>query len=165
LATHLLPARRLRMRRRYFESGLSRVGKSVRIDNGGVSRWTPNHLVEARRAHQVRDYDLGIVCLYAGDDVIDRQVPSYGPRKKAGRNSFEFPPSLEWIEIVYAVLLPMNVFWNHSLICTRCSRRDCDLIFFLLCKSKLSSSGFLCGRIHPVGNDCEHLSEHCERVH
>ena len=66
------------MRRRYLESGLSRAGKSVRIDNGGVSRWTQNHyLLEARRALQVRDYDLGIVCLYVGNDVIDRQVPSY----------------------------------------------------------------------------------------
>lgn len=93
----------------HLESGLSRAGKSVRVDNSGVSGWTPNHyLLEARRALTVRDYDLGIVCLYVGNDVVDRQVRSHHPRKKAERNSFELPPSLEWIEIVHAVLLPMN---------------------------------------------------------
>ena len=91
------------------EAGLGEKGFSVRVDNAGVNGWTPNHyLLEARRSLRLRAYDLGIVCLYVGNDVVDREESSFPPRDKAARNTFEIPPSLEWIEFVHAILLPIN---------------------------------------------------------
>lgn len=84
-------------------------GMRVRVDNAGVSGWTPNHyLLEARRSLNLRSYDLGVVCLYVGNDVVSEAVSSFPPRQKVEQYDLEIPPSLEWIEIVHAVVIPIN---------------------------------------------------------
>jgi len=91
------------------EAGLREKGLDARVDNAGVSGWTPNHyLLEVKRALRSREYELGIVCLYIGNDVVEKKVSSFYAAEKFVQNTFEIPPSFEWIEIVHAILIPLN---------------------------------------------------------
>jgi len=103
--------------RKYLEN---KYNKSVQVDNTGVGGWNPNHYyLEAKRALAKRQYDLGIVFLYVANDIITTKVASFPPGSRAPRYELRLPQSLEWDEIIDAILYPINHFLetrSHSFI-------------------------------------------------
>lgn len=86
-------------------------GFCARIDNSGVSSWTPNHYyLEARRALRRSRYDIGVVFVYVGNDVIESEVDSFPPRPPNPRRSLRLPDSLDRGELADAFVKPVNDF-------------------------------------------------------
>ncbi len=82
---------------------------TVHVDNAGVGMWNPNHYyLEAQRALSSRDYDLGLVFIYLGNDVIQEEVEFYEPRERTVRHSLRWPRPFERSELIQAVLYPIN---------------------------------------------------------
>jgi len=92
-----------------LETSMVAAGCSVRVENAGVSGWSPNHyLLQAKREISSRTYRVAVVCLYVGNDVIDHRVDSFKPREKSERRVFEWPERLSWNEVMHGLMLPLN---------------------------------------------------------
>lgn len=103
---------------------MNRFHDYVKVDNTGVAGWNPNHyLLQAKRSLFYHQYDLGIVFLYVGNDVVFSKSNSFPPKSPAAK-PWRIPLSLEWREVVDSVLYPFNeamernshlyVFWKNS---------------------------------------------------
>lgn len=105
------------------------TGGTVRVDNAGVAGWNPNHyLIEAHRALGERDYDLGIVVLYVGNDIVHARSNSYPARRPlAERHRARAPRNLSWSEIINAWLYPANDFFetrSHLFVLVKAGLRN-----------------------------------------
>ena len=96
----------------------SRLGEPVAIRNTGVSGWDPpQYLLEARHQLGRERYDLVIVAIYLGNDVVSRRIEWYPPGAPADGviHPMRVPRRLSYKELVYAVLYPINDFLKaHS---------------------------------------------------
>jgi lysophospholipase L1-like esterase len=87
----------------------NRLQKRLAIDNTGVGGWDPNqYLIQAKLALSKQKYDLGIVLLYLGNDLMTKRADRYPPRRPSQLHSFRLPHSLRWKEWIAAVLYPFN---------------------------------------------------------
>jgi hypothetical protein len=85
--------------------------KVVHVANSGVGGWSPNHyLIEARKALTKNPYDLGIIFLYVGNDIIKTKKDSFPPRQEGKRHHFRLPQDFTKKEIVDSLLYPVNDF-------------------------------------------------------
>jgi len=85
------------------------TGRTVRVDNTGVGGWDPNqYYMQAKRALAMAKYDLGLVFLYVGNDLVNKGADRYPPRQPSQLRRFELPKSLAWKELIRAVFYPLN---------------------------------------------------------
>lgn len=92
------------------------LNKKVAIDNAGVGGWDPNqYLMQARRSLAKTHYDLGLVFVYIGNDLVSEAADSYPPRQVAQIHSFRLPTTLKSKDWIKAVFYPVNDFLKgHS---------------------------------------------------
>lgn len=88
----------------------------VRFDNTGVGGWGPNHyLLQARQSLDQWHYDLGVVFLYVGNDVITERVDSFPARPHTARHKLRWPSSFSKGGLIDALFYPVNDFMEtHS---------------------------------------------------
>jgi len=91
----------------------SRLAQLVAIRNTGVGGWDPpQYLMEARRQLGRERFDLVIVSVYVGNDVVSRRIERYppGPPADAPNHRLRLLHRLTYGELVDAVLYPVNDF-------------------------------------------------------
>jgi len=92
------------------ESLTADLERRVKIINGGVGSWGPNHyLKKARLELAENSYGLVLVFLYALND-IEHRVEKFTPRRPVERHPLRFPSSLDKEELVTAIAYPVNNF-------------------------------------------------------
>ncbi len=83
-------------------------GKGAAVWNTGVSGWDPpQYLVQARRALDSLPFDLVLVSVFLGNDVVERRRV-LSPRLPDRRPTLRLPRSLGKDELIDAVLAPIN---------------------------------------------------------
>jgi hypothetical protein len=93
-----------------LEAGLTaRLGRPVAAWNAGVDGWDPpQYLVRARQLLDRYRFDLLVVAIYLGNDVVVRRNEALPPRQPAERHSLRLPRRLAWSQIVRGMLYPIN---------------------------------------------------------
>jgi hypothetical protein len=89
----------------------TRVGQTVAVRNTAVGGWDPpQYLMEARREIGREPFDLVLVSVYLGNDVVSRRVERYppGPPVDVPFHRLRLPRHLTYAELVDAVLYPIN---------------------------------------------------------
>ena len=82
------------------------VGHPVSVWDAGVDGWDPpQYLVRTRQLLARHHFDLEIVALYLGNDVVSRQVDYRPPRAPAERHALRLPRALTKREFIDAVTL------------------------------------------------------------
>ena len=83
---------------------------SVYSCNTGVGDWNPNqYLIQASEELAKRKYDLGIVFLYMGNDIVSKKTTVFPPRRSRIHH-FKIPRRLTKEEIKESILYPINDF-------------------------------------------------------
>jgi len=86
---------------------LQNYGANVNVTNASCGKWNPNHyLLEAQR-FAPRQYDLAVIFLYLGNDVVCERVSPFSPRQ-IHVHLFRWPQRLSFAEIKAALLYPLN---------------------------------------------------------
>ena len=81
--------------------------------NTGVGGWDPGqYLSQARSSLLSAQFDLILVSLYMGNDVLKREFGELPPRTPDEVHSFRFPRDLSSRELVGAWLYPINDFFE-----------------------------------------------------
>jgi hypothetical protein len=95
-----------------LETRLSeRLHRPVAVRNTGVGGWDPpQYLMEARRELGRERFDLVLVSVYLGNDIVQQRVDWYPPRAPAEVHHWRLPRRLSSGELVDAVLYPFNDF-------------------------------------------------------
>lgn len=97
-----------------LETGLTaRLGDTVVVRNAGVGGWDPpQYLMQARREVGREQFDVVLVSVYLGNDVVLRRVERYppGPPVDAPFHRLRLPRRLTYGELVDAVFYPINDF-------------------------------------------------------
>jgi hypothetical protein len=89
----------------------TRLGETVAVRNTGVGGWDPpQYLMEARRELGRERFDVVLVSVYLGNDVVSRRVERYppGPPVDVPFHRLRLPSRLTYAELVDAVLYPIN---------------------------------------------------------
>jgi hypothetical protein len=88
-----------------------RLGETVTVVNTGVGGWDPpQYFLQARSLLARRAFDLVLIALYVGNDVVQRRVTFYPARAPAEVHRLRLPRRLRWSEVVAALLYPINDF-------------------------------------------------------
>jgi hypothetical protein len=91
----------------------ARLGEPVAVRNTAVGGWDPpQYLLQARRLLGREPYDLVLVSVFMGNDVVTRRVERYppGPPVDLPMQPLRLPRHLTYSEFVNAVLYPINDF-------------------------------------------------------
>jgi hypothetical protein len=91
----------------------TRLGDTVAVRNTGVGGWDPpQYLMEARREIGREPFDLVLVSVYLGNDVVSRRVERYppGPPVDVPFHRLRLPRHLAYAELVDALFYPINDF-------------------------------------------------------
>jgi len=91
----------------------TRLGETVAVRNTGVGGWDPpQYLMEARRELARERFDVVLVSVYLGNDVVTRRVERYapGPPVDAPFHRLRLPRHITYAELVDAVFYPINDF-------------------------------------------------------
>ncbi len=92
-------------------SFLQNHGEKLCVVNSGVGGWGPNqYFICARAELQRQSFALGVVCLYAGNDIVSRFDTVLAPRAPVERHLFELPRSFSFSEWKQSVFYPVNDF-------------------------------------------------------
>lgn len=93
-----------------LEARLSQhLGQPVAVRNTAVGGWDPPHYyLQARLLFQVEKFDLVLVALYLGNDIVAWRKDRIPPRAPVKVHDLRFPRRLTWTEIVEAFLYPLN---------------------------------------------------------
>lgn len=92
-----------------LEQRLNAIGTPTVVVNDGVGAWDPNqYLKETSIALSRHKYDLGIVCLYVGNDILSTRVSEFSPQVVSKRPSFRWPHSMSRSEWIDALIYPLN---------------------------------------------------------
>ncbi len=87
------------------------MGERVRVVNSGVGGWGPDHYRLATRAELARrPYDLVVVFLFRGNDIVDARVETHPPWQTGEAYRLRWPRSFSRGEILTAWLYPTNNF-------------------------------------------------------
>jgi lysophospholipase L1-like esterase len=95
-----------------LEARLSqRLKEPVAVRNTAVAGWNPNqYLMEAQRVLHRERFDLVLVFVYLGNDVVRQRVARYPPRAAREVHPLRLPRRLMYREFIDAVLYPINDF-------------------------------------------------------
>ena len=89
----------------------ARFKEPVAVRNTGVGGWDPpQYLLEARRELERERFDLALVSVYLGNDVVQHSVQHYPPRAPAEVHELHLPRSFSYGELIDGVLYPINDF-------------------------------------------------------
>jgi len=91
----------------------SRLGEPVAVRNAAVGGWDPpQYLMEARRELGRERFDLVVVSVFLGNDVVPRRIERYPPGTPADApiHRLRLPHRITYGEFVEAVLYPVNDF-------------------------------------------------------
>jgi hypothetical protein len=93
-----------------LETRLSRrFGTAVAIRNTGVGGWDPpQYLLQARLALSREPFDLILVVVFLGNDVVSRRTEDLLPRLPTEVHEFRFPQKASYSEIRDTMLYPLN---------------------------------------------------------
>lgn len=87
------------------------LGEPVTVWNAGVDGWDPpQYLVRTRQLLERQRFDLVIVALYLGNDIVPRRVDYRPARAPAERHHLRLPRGPSGPEIINALLYPINDF-------------------------------------------------------
>jgi len=87
----------------------ARIGTSVAVVNTGVGGWDPpQYWLQGRALLRRRAFDLVLVSLYLGNDVVLRRPDRFAPRAPTEVHHPRFPRRLGFAELTDAVLYPIN---------------------------------------------------------
>jgi len=103
------------------------LGETVAVRNTGVGGWDPpQYLIQARRQLDREPFDLVLVSVYLGNDVVPRRIDRYpaGPPVEVLDHHLRLPCHLRYAEFVDALLYPVNDFLKaHSQLFTFFKKR------------------------------------------
>ena len=86
----------------------ARTGRAAAVWNTGVSGWDPpQYAFQARHALERDTFDLVLVSVFLGNDVVTRRYV-FPPREADERHVLRLPRRLDWHEFIDAVLAPVN---------------------------------------------------------
>jgi hypothetical protein len=86
----------------------TRTGQTAAVWNSAVAGWDPpQYYVEAGRALNAKPFDLVLVAVFLGNDIVDRRR-IFKPREPDPRHNLRFPRHLTRAEFVDALLAPIN---------------------------------------------------------
>jgi hypothetical protein len=89
----------------------ARLGQPVAVRNTGVGGWDPpQYLVAERRALARERFDLVLVAVYLGNDVVPRRIDRFPPRAPVEVHHLRWPRHRSYAELIDAVLYPINDF-------------------------------------------------------
>lgn len=93
-------------------ASLSRAtGRPVAMRNTGVAGWDVNHyLIRARNSFARERYAAVVVSVTMENDVVPQRVTAPPRRETTILHPLRIPRSLEWVEVVDALLYPVNDF-------------------------------------------------------
>jgi len=92
-----------------LESRFGGSGRPVVVRNTAVGGWDPpQYLLQARRSLSQERFDLVIVSLYLGNDIVDQQLERIAPRVPTEVHYLRLPRKASWDELVDAWLYPVN---------------------------------------------------------
>ena len=100
-----------------LESRLSAaMGEPVAVRNTAVNGWDPGQYLEQARRALARDpFDVVLVSVFLGNDLLENPPEYYSPRRLITPHNLRWPRSTRWPEIVDALLFPVNdVLEQHS---------------------------------------------------
>lgn len=81
----------------------------VRVDNSAVTSWDPPHyIINARRLIPHEDYDLVVVGVYLGNDVVPARIEAYPRRTPAELARFRLPSEISRRELIESIARPVN---------------------------------------------------------
>lgn len=81
----------------------------IAIHNAAVVSWdAPHYLIAARRLVPEESYELVIIAVYLGNDIVPRRVSAYRPRPLTHLRRFRFPRNLTHEEMVESIARPTN---------------------------------------------------------
>jgi hypothetical protein len=87
----------------------ARVGRPVAVRNAGVGGWSPDqYLLQTRQSLARERYDLVLVMIYVGNDVIGERREYLPPRSPVERKRFRLPRRLARRELIDALAAPVN---------------------------------------------------------
>ncbi len=87
------------------------LGYPIEVWNTGVSDWGPSHyLLQAKRLLGTYEFDVVLLSIFVGNDVMPRKVEYFPPRAPRMRHRFHVPKRLSASAVVEGVLYPMNDF-------------------------------------------------------
>ena len=88
-----------------------RLHHAVAVRNTGVGGWDPpQYLIEARRTLGREPFDLVLVAVYLGNDIVPEPIERYAPRAPVEVHRLRLPRQLNGRELIDAVLYPVNDF-------------------------------------------------------
>jgi len=86
----------------------SRTGQTAAVWNTGVGGWDPpQYYLQARSALNSTPFDLVVVAVFLGNDVVTRRQ-LFRPREPDPLRVLRMPRHLTWHEFIDAVLAPIN---------------------------------------------------------
>lgn len=84
------------------------TGHTLAVWNTGVGGWDPpQYAIEAKRALASRPFDLVLVSVFLGNDIVTRRQV-FRPREPDPRRDLRMPRHLSWREFIDAILAPIN---------------------------------------------------------
>lgn len=91
----------------------NRLHSAVRVTNAGTGQWDPNHYLLKTRQELARSrYDVGLIFLYIGNDIIAERVDAFPPRQPTLRRQVKMPRNPQWGQFVDAILYPLDNFFK-----------------------------------------------------
>ena len=88
-----------------------RFHHAIAIRNTGVGGWDPpQYLIEARRTLGREHFDLALVAVYLGNDIVPERIERYAPRAPVEVHRLRLPRQLSGREFIDALLYPVNDF-------------------------------------------------------
>jgi hypothetical protein len=87
------------------------LGYPVEVWNTGVSDWGPSHyLLQAKQLFDKYEFDVMLLAIFVGNDVLPKRVDYFPPRAPRMRHSFRIPRRLTASAFVEGLLYPLNDF-------------------------------------------------------
>ena len=84
-------------------------GVATACVNAGVRGYNPGQYYKAAKKELKRkEYDMGVVCLWIGDDCYPDIDTTFSPHNIVTRHYFTFPEALNWNAIITSMLYPFN---------------------------------------------------------
>jgi|CXWL01.1.fsa_nt_gi lysophospholipase L1-like esterase len=91
------------------------TGLNVKAVNTGVAQWDPNqYLLQAQLELTRGKYDLGLVFIYLGNDIVPKAIEHFPPRQPDLRRQVAMETYPLWGKVRDRILYPMNDFLRTS---------------------------------------------------
>lgn len=91
-----------------------KIDANIAVTNASCGRWNPNHYYLETQQLAPRQYDLAIIFLYAGNDVVSQKMEKFPPLQ-LHVHRLRVPGCFSFQEIKAAILYPFNeLLESHS---------------------------------------------------